>query len=62
MKMNVLQIDSAWNTCDYKLRVFVPIESNFDYVLETLIKWFDSAVFFGCNHADGYMMFLADKK
>ena len=56
-KINVYLIDSTWDTCTYKWRVFV--NHNFsqrDDVLNTLRKWFGEVEYFANN------CFLASSK
>jgi hypothetical protein len=64
MKINVIKIDETWSTCSYKFRVFVPCleVGTFDYVLDTLKKWFGEAEFFWTSPREGHTMFLCGKK
>jgi len=63
-KINVTQIDSAWTVCNFKLRVFVEMKTfsmeYFNYVLETLKKWFGDAEYFWSEKDE--VMFLCDRK
>ena len=63
-KINVVQIDSTWRTCTFKFCVFVEEKifstERFNYVLETLKKWFGDAEYFWGEK--DCMIFLCDRK
>jgi len=63
-RIKVTSIDSAWQTCNYKFRVFIENEyfsvERHNYILDTLKKWFGDAEFFW-NDGNS-QMFLCCKK
>ena len=50
MKINVREISQTWSSCDYKFMVRVEYSFiNFNYIRETLCKWFGEAEYFYDN-------------
>ena len=62
--LNISKIDRTWPCCAFRYRVFIKSSfldrEKFAYVLETLSKWFGSAVYYWCS--EGSYCFLCDKK
>ena len=55
-KVNIKEIRQTWSCSNYNFIVWVNDRSNFDYILETLTKWFGSAEYMWGN------AFLVGKK